>query len=66
MDNLQKQINILDVANAEHALARMGGVGSVDYYVLYSFIAHVKRLQSAQKIPALLKGKDVIEVCRPD
>jgi hypothetical protein len=64
VDNLQKQIDNLDVLNAEHALARLGGVGTVDYFVLYSFISHVKRLQSVQKIPALLKGKDEFKVCR--
>lgn len=58
MDNLQKQIDNLDVANAEHALARLGGVGTVEYYVLYSFISHVKRLQTKEKLPTLLKGKD--------
>ncbi len=55
--DLQKEINKLDVVNAEHALARLGGVGTVDYYVLYSFLSHVKRLQAVQKVPALLKEK---------
>lgn len=58
MDNLQKQIDNLDVVNAEHALARLGGVGTVDYFVLYSFISHVKRLQSVQKQAALFKPKE--------
>lgn len=55
--DLQKQINNLDVVNAEHALARLGGVGTVDYFVLYSFISHVKRLQNVQKEAALFKPK---------
>ena len=55
--DLQKQIDNLDVRNAEHALARLGGVGTVDYFVLYSLLSHVKRLQSVQKVPALLKEK---------
>jgi hypothetical protein len=53
--DLQKEINKLDVVNAEHALARIGGVGTVDYYVLYSLISHIKRLQKLEKVPMLFK-----------
>lgn len=53
--DLQKEINKLDTVNAEHALARLGGVGTVDYFVLYTFISHVKRLQVQQRVPALFR-----------
>lgn len=55
--DLQKEIDQLDCKNAERRLARLGGVGSVEYYTVYRFIQEVKKLQNKPKLAALLKEK---------
>lgn len=54
--SLQNEIDKMDCAKAERALASIATKGSAQYYFLFNFIDHVRRLQTVSKLPALLKG----------
>lgn len=59
--DLQREINNLDCVTAQMALKKLGGEGRGEYYFLYSFIDHVKRIQSTKKEAALFKAKPIQE-----